>query len=92
VGVALLLALDKRLNLRGGSMFGAYLAYYSLGRLITENLRIDPSDIILGLRTNVWSAIGGIVVGLAIIFWQKRQHPGPEASVYKANALDSTSK
>lgn len=92
IGVIILLALDKRLNLRWGTMFGAYLIYYSLGRVITENLRIDPSDIILGLRTNVWSAIGGAVVGLAIILWQRRQHPGPEASVYKANALDSSSE
>ncbi|MFM1957149.1 MAG: hypothetical protein RLZ41_548 [Actinomycetota bacterium] len=92
IGVIILLALDKRLNLRWGTMFGAYLIYYSLGRVITENLRIDPSDIILGLRTNVWSAIGGAVVGLAIILWQRRQHPGPEASVYKANALDSRSE
>lgn len=92
IGVVILLALDKRLNLRWGTMFGAYLIYYSLGRVITENLRIDPSDIILGLRTNVWSAIGGAVVGLAIILWQRRQHPGPEASVYKANALDSSSE
>lgn len=92
IGVIILLALDKRLNLRWGTMFGAYLIYYSLGRVITENLRIDPSDIILGLRTNVLSAIGGAVVGLAIILWQRRQHPGPEASVYKANALDSRSE
>ena len=92
IGVIILLALDKRLNLRWGTMFGAYLIYYSLGRVITENLRIDPSDIILGLRTNVWSAIGGAVVGLAIILWQRRQHPGPEASGYKANALDSRSE
>ncbi len=92
IGVIILLALDKRLNLRWGPMFGAYLIYYSVGRVITENLRIDPSDIILGLRTNVWSAIGGALVGLAIILWQRRQHPGPEASVYKANALDSRSE
>jgi prolipoprotein diacylglyceryl transferase len=92
IGVIILLALDKRLNLRWGTMFGAYLIYYSVGRVITENLRIDPSDIILGLRTNVWSAIGGALVGLAIILWQRRQHPGPEASVYKANALDSRSE
>ena len=92
IGVAILLSLDKRLNLRWGTMFGAYLIYYSLGRLITENLRIDPSDIILGLRTNVWSAILGVLVGALIIYWQKRQHPDPEASVYKANALDSRSE
>ena len=92
IGVAILLSLDKRLNLRWGTMFGAYLIYYSLGRLITENLRIDPSDLILGLRTNVWSAILGVLAGALIIYWQKRQHPGPEASVYKANALDSRSE
>jgi prolipoprotein diacylglyceryl transferase len=92
IGVIILLALDKRLILRRGTMFGAYLIYYSVGRVITENLRIDPSDIILGLRTNVWSAIGGVLVGLAIILWQRGQHPGPEASVYKANALDSRSE
>ena len=92
IGVCLLLALDRRIQLRWGAMFGAYLIYYSMGRLITENLRIDPSDIILGLRTNVWSAIVGILAGCFIIYWQRRQHPGPETSVYKANALDSRSE
>lgn len=90
VGVVILLALDRRLGLRWGTMFGAYLMYYSLGRIITENLRIDPSDLILGIRTNVWSAVGGVVAGLVIIYWQRRQHPGPETSVYKANAVDSS--
>lgn len=70
VGVGLLLLLDRRLNLRGGRMLGTYLIYYSCGRIITENLRLDPSEIILGLRTNVWSAIIGIVVGIAIIYLQ----------------------
>lgn len=87
VGVAVLLLLDRRLSLRWGTMFGAYLIVYSVGRLITENLRIDPSDIILGLRTNVWSAIAGIAVGVAIIYWQKRQHPEPEDSVFKGSDL-----
>ncbi len=85
-GVAVLLLLEKKFNLRWGRMFGAYLVVYSLGRLITENLRIDPSDIILGLRTNVWSALAGIAVGAGIIYWQKRQHPEPEASVFRASA------
>ena len=91
-GVGLLLWLDKRFEFHGGSMFGAYLAYYSIGRLVTENLRIDPSDVILGLRTNVWSAIGGIAIGLAIFFWQRRHQAAPEASVYKDNALDSSTE
>lgn len=92
LGVLTLLWLERRFNLRWGTMFGAYLVVYSLGRLVTENLRIDPSDLILGLRTNVWSAIAGIVVGAAIIYLQRRRHPGPETTVYLANVLDSKSK
>lgn len=89
IGVVILLGLDKRFNLRNGVMFGSYLIYYSLGRLITENLRIDPSDIILGLRTNVWSAILGIVAGAVIIYWQRARHQ-PWRPVFTKNALDST--
>jgi hypothetical protein len=33
------------------------------GRIVWESIRIDPSEIILGLRTNVWAAIFGVVLG-----------------------------
>ncbi len=89
IGVLILLALDKRFDLRNGVMFGSYLIYYSLGRIVTENLRIDPSDVILGLRTNVWSAILGIVAGAAIIYWQRARHQRWRP-VFTKNALDST--
>ena len=89
IGVAISLLLDRKFELRWGKMFAAYLIYYSIGRIWTENLRIDPSEILFGLRTNVWSALFGIAVGVAIIYWQTKQHKGPEASVYRANALDS---
>jgi len=82
-GVALLLAADRRFNLRWGKMLGLYLVYYSLGRVWIEAIRIDPSEIVLGLRINIWSAIAGIVIGLAIMVIQSRRHPGQEASVYK---------
>lgn len=81
-GVALLLAADKRFNLRFGKMLGLYLVYYSLGRIWVEAIRIDPSEILLGLRINIWSAIIGILVGLAIIVIQSRRHLGLETSVY----------
>jgi prolipoprotein diacylglyceryltransferase len=70
-------------------MFGSYLIYYSIGRLVTENLRIDPSDIILGLRTNVWSAILGIVAGAAIVYIQRTRYQA-QRPVFTKNALDST--
>ena len=82
-GVALLLAADQRFNLRWAKMFGLYIVYYSVGRVWIEAIRIDPSEIILGLRVNIWSAIAGIALGLAIIVIQSRRHPGLEDTVYK---------
>ena len=82
VGVALLLAADKRFNLRWGRMIGLYLIYYSIGRIWVEAIRIDPSEILLGLRINIWSAIIGVLVGLAIVVIQSRRHTGLELSAY----------
>ncbi len=45
-------------------------------------IRIDPSDIILGLRTNVWAAIFGVVLGIVIFVVQSRRHLGLEPSPY----------
>jgi prolipoprotein diacylglyceryl transferase len=82
-GVALLLAADRKFNLRWGKMIGLYLVYYSIGRIWVEAIRIDPSEILLGLRINIWSAIAGILVGLAILVIQSRRHTGLEPSVYR---------
>ncbi|MDX2375410.1 prolipoprotein diacylglyceryl transferase [Microbacterium sp. LRZ72] len=82
VGVAVLFWAGKRLRLQWGRLFGLYLVWYSAGRIVWESIRIDPSVIILGLRTNVWAAILGVAVGLAIIIVQRRRHPGLEPSPY----------
>lgn len=82
VGVAILLAADKRFNLRWGRMIGLYCIYYSVGRIWVEAIRIDPSEILLGLRINIWSAIVGIVVGLAVMVVSYRKHTGLENSAY----------
>ena len=88
IGVALLFALDRKYQLRWGKLFAIYVIYYSFGRIWTESIRIDPSEVVLGLRINVWSAILGIAVGLAIWFIQSRRHPGIETSA----GLDSTNQ
>ena len=88
-GVAILLAADRRFNLRWGKMLGLYLVYYSVGRVWIEAIRIDPSEIVLGLRINIWSAIVGIAVGIAIIVIQSRRHPGQEPSVYRPGRAPS---
>jgi prolipoprotein diacylglyceryltransferase len=63
-------------------MIGLYLIYYSVGRVWVEAIRIDPSEIVLGLRINIWSAIAGIAVGLAVILISRRRHTGIELSAY----------
>jgi prolipoprotein diacylglyceryl transferase len=83
LGAAVLLWVGNRLRLQWGRLFGLYLIWYSAGRIVWESIRIDPSDVFLGLRTNVWAAIFGVIVGVIIMIVQKRRHPGFEASPYR---------
>lgn len=82
LGVLVLLWAGKRFRLQWGRLFGVYLVWYSAGRIVWESIRIDPSEIVLGLRTNVWAAIFGVVLGVVIFFVQRRRHPGYEPSPY----------
>lgn len=82
LGVFVLLFLEKKFKLQWGRLFAAYLIYYSIGRSFIETIRIDPSAIIFGLRTNVWSAIFGILIGLALFWWSTRKYPGQELSPF----------
>ena len=81
-GALALLWLARKLQLQWGKVFALYLVIYSLGRVWIETIRIDPSEIILGLRVNVWSALIGIAVGLILFIVQTRRHPGLEPSVF----------
>jgi len=82
LGVLFLLWVGRRFQLQWGRVFALYLIWYSAGRIVWESIRIDPSEIFFGLRSNVWAAIFGVVIGIAIFFVQKRRHPGYEPSVY----------
>ena len=82
VGVAVILILERKFRLRWGSAFGVYLIWYGVGRSVFESIRVDPSEIFFGLRTNVWAALLAIVLGLVIILVQSRRHTGRELSPY----------
>ena len=86
-GVVLLLIIDRRFNMRFGRLFGLYLVIYSSGRAWIEAIRIDPSEIVLGLRINIWSAIVGIIIGLAIIIVQHYRHRGIETSIFRTQKV-----
>jgi prolipoprotein diacylglyceryl transferase len=65
-----------------GRVWGLYLIWYGIGRIFFESIRVDPSELFLGIRSNVWGAVLAIVVGITIVVVQGRRHPGREPSVY----------
>lgn len=73
VGIAVLLWAEKRFDLRGGQLFGAYLMWYTAGRVWIEALRIDTAHHILGLRLNMWTSMAIFALGLAVLVICRRR-------------------
>ncbi len=66
LGGLVLLWLSRRILVKSGQVFWTYVMYYGIGRFLIELfLRIDESDVILGLRIHVWTS--GILVLLALV-------------------------
>ncbi|MCL1906924.1 MAG: prolipoprotein diacylglyceryl transferase [Propionibacteriaceae bacterium] len=65
--VAVLLLISRRLRLGSGVLFGAYLLVYALGRFWIELLRIDPVEVVAGLRINSWTTIAVALLGIFIV-------------------------
>ena len=82
LGVFVLLWLGRKLQ--WGRLFAIYLIWYGAGRVVWESIRIDPSEVFFGLRTNVWASLAAVVLGVVVFFAQKRRHPGLEPSPYVA--------
>lgn len=83
IGVILILVLERKLNLRWGRAFAVYLIWYGAGRSWLESIRIDPSEMFIGVRSNIWAAWIAIVIGIGIVIVQNRRHTGLELSVYQ---------
>ena len=86
-GVVLLLALDKRFKLRGGRLFWLYTAFYTLGRLWIEILRIDDAEMVtlfgVTQRLNVWTSVLLFVISIGMfIFLTIRAKKDTNASLY----------
>lgn len=77
-GAALIVYLDRRLDLRGGRVFWLYVIVYVSGRLWIEMVRIDTAVHVLGLRINVWVSIGVLLLGIGMfVMWGRRQAARP---------------
>ena len=63
----------KKIVTRKGDIFALYVLAYTLGRLWIETLRIDESNLILGLRLNVWVSLIVIVASSAYLVKSKNR-------------------
>nr|WP_242682538.1 prolipoprotein diacylglyceryl transferase [Herbiconiux sp. SYSU D00978] len=82
LGFAVILLLDREFRFQWGRALGLYLIWYGIGRSWFEAIRIDPSELFLGIRVNIWAAWLAILLGVVIFVVQKRRHPGLEPSGY----------
>jgi prolipoprotein diacylglyceryl transferase len=82
VGAFVLIAVGRKFALQWGQLFGVYLIWYGVGRAFLETLRLDPAELIFGVRANVWGAVFAIVLGLIILVVQANRHPGKEPAIY----------
>ncbi len=82
LGAVVIILAGRAFRLQWGRTFAIYLIWYGAGRIVWESIRIDPSEIYFGLRTNVWAAIAAVIAGIVILLVQKRRHPGFEPSPY----------
>ena len=83
LGAFVLIAVGRKFALQWGQLFGVYLMWYGLGRAFLETLRLDPAELLFGVRVNVWGAVFAIVLGLLILFVQANRHPGKEPGIYR---------
>jgi prolipoprotein diacylglyceryl transferase len=81
-GAALIILLERRINLRWGKAFAVYLIWYGLGRSVFEAIRVDPSEMFLGVRVNVWASWAAVILGIVILVVQRRRHTGDEVTPY----------
>lgn len=78
IGAAVIIVLDRRLDLRGGRVFWLYVMVYVSGRLWIETVRIDTAVLVGGLRINVWVSIVVLATAIAMFWWLGRRQRGAD--------------
>ena len=76
--LAVLLWVEKLPSHRKGQTFALYIALYTAGRFVFENMRSDEAHTIGGLRINAWVSIALFIVGVVWFVWLGRR-PQPES-------------
>lgn len=69
--VLLIMWLSKR-GYFTGKLFAVYVAGYTAGRFVIEQMRVDEATLIAGIRINVFVAAAVCVLALVVLFWPSR--------------------
>jgi prolipoprotein diacylglyceryl transferase len=82
LGALVLIWVGRKLSLQWGRLLALYLVWYGIGRAMLETIRLDPAELILGVRVNIWGALLAVAVGIVFYLRQGYRHPGSEPSAY----------
>ena len=84
---------QKKWKLGHGRVFALYVAGYTLGRFVVENMRSDEATHVFGLRINVIVSVVCFVVALVIFFRLRRgqETPAEVDPHYQAELADAPS-
>lgn len=66
---AILLQVERRFRLRKGQTLALYIALYTAGRFVFENMRSDYAHTIGGLRVNAWASLALFAFGVGWFAW-----------------------
>lgn len=83
LGAAVLAYASKRWVLQWGRTFALYAVWYGVGRFFLEGIRIDPSQLVLGIQFNQLAAGVFAVFGVVLFIYLTRRHTGLEPSPYR---------
>ncbi|RRJ87266.1 prolipoprotein diacylglyceryl transferase [Gulosibacter macacae] len=81
IGVGLIVLLGRMFRLGRGRTLAIYLIWYGLGRMMIESIRVDYSEIVLGMRSNVLGALIMVLIGIGLMIWSLRQRD-TDVSIY----------
>ncbi len=85
-----LILVGRRWRIRPPALFSLYVAWYTFGRFLLEQLRIDPSGMFWGMRVNAWvSLVLFIASSLFFIYWQLYDGKLPRLSFRRGRAEPS---
>ena len=69
---AVLLWADKKFQLGHGRVFALYVAGYTAGRFVVENMRADDATMVFGLRINVIVSVVVCAIAVGALFALRR--------------------